>query len=1247
VNGAAGAGAGSQVPPGLGAVPYRLGSRPQFLAAMLAELFAAQDTQGHPFGLRTTELDDPTVALLDAWATVADVISFYQERIANEGFKRTAVQPESVIALSRLVGKAPRPGLAASVYLAYSLSPDPADTAVRLSAGLQAQTVPGPGELPQMFETAMELLARPSWNSLGLRNAAPLSVTRQNLPLLDQIAVDGVSTHLSANDVVLLDFSDGDPGLLRVAQARPSTASGQTLVRLRVDQRQALNLTGAALLQVVKGSKVPPGPFQPAIESQLQTLESAASDAAAAGQGGAAKTAQTLLAALAEAGRQLPDWAELTSVRGDATTASYARRLLADLTAAAPGAAALAATDPDQGIPQPPARRASTDIWSAITLLAGPLAQRAPVLPASAPVLKRRIGEVYGTGTDATIRLLLGLRPEIAGSLYPALAGTTVQTPTVRSASALRVKAAPFGTQVPPRVISSDPGRPPRTEEWPVGQASLLTLTVPVALGRHELDWAQLHAALAGQQLQLQVEAPAGQSQRSLQRPGPGSHPTPVRFGADLGEAAVALDQDSLTLVYTGIPDAAFRLEISGPAAIGEAEYGSQASATAGIVFLVEGAEITWDPEILTPLRATVGGRRLSVAWSLPPPGSPGGAVTVSVETPLPLGEAGVRVLTLDRVYDTILAGTWVVIEQAPASAPRASAGAAAGQASAGHAAAGPAIARVTAVREVVVQRYGVSGRATRLELDRPWTSPDIRLLSQIRDVVIRAQPDVLSLRPVAVTADIAGDQLELDRVYAGLEAGRQVIVSGTRADLPAGTCVQAAEVATVKNVSQGVDTGIPGDVPHTTLALAAPLSYRYRRGSATVLGNVVAALHGQTQQQVLGSGLAGQAGQAFTLSMAPVLATARITKEGSSSSLAVTVDGQPWHEVDRVGGVIPARSYLTGSDAAGHVTVMFPGQLPAGSGNVSATYRVGQGSLGNVPAHKITQLVSRPLGVSGVDNPLPAAGGTDGDSPQTLRASTSTGLGSLGRLVTITDYADNAASWAGVAKAAAVTLADGSGGRVVHITVAGPDAAPLDPAGGLCAALQAGLGAAGDPEVPLLVAPAELALIVVGGTVRHDPAASWLTVSANLRAALLDAFGYPRRDLGQDVVLSELLATAQAVAGVRSVTVEALTVVPAWYTAAELARLDLTGPVPSVIEVPGARLEERTATTLAGETLSEFAARYGVQVSQLLRANPAVSTVVFGKPTCLALTSGLQPARLAYLPASVPDALVLREATS
>ena len=47
------------------------------------------------------------IALLDAWATVGDVLTFYQERIANEGYLRTATERRSVLELARLVGYAP------------------------------------------------------------------------------------------------------------------------------------------------------------------------------------------------------------------------------------------------------------------------------------------------------------------------------------------------------------------------------------------------------------------------------------------------------------------------------------------------------------------------------------------------------------------------------------------------------------------------------------------------------------------------------------------------------------------------------------------------------------------------------------------------------------------------------------------------------------------------------------------------------------------------------------------------------------------------------------------------------------------------------------------------------------------------------------------------------------------------------------------------------------------------------------
>ena len=56
--------------PGLSAVAYRVGTQPQFKASMLAGLANVP-------GLKTRTDDDFSVALLDAWACVADTLTFY------------------------------------------------------------------------------------------------------------------------------------------------------------------------------------------------------------------------------------------------------------------------------------------------------------------------------------------------------------------------------------------------------------------------------------------------------------------------------------------------------------------------------------------------------------------------------------------------------------------------------------------------------------------------------------------------------------------------------------------------------------------------------------------------------------------------------------------------------------------------------------------------------------------------------------------------------------------------------------------------------------------------------------------------------------------------------------------------------------------------------------------------------------------------------------------------------------------
>src|SRR5262245_19567595 len=87
--------------PGLIALSYRVGTHSTFLQSMLAKLSSSE--RPSLAALKTRDVSDPAIAFLDGWATVADVLTFYQERLANEGYLRTATERLSVLELARLV----------------------------------------------------------------------------------------------------------------------------------------------------------------------------------------------------------------------------------------------------------------------------------------------------------------------------------------------------------------------------------------------------------------------------------------------------------------------------------------------------------------------------------------------------------------------------------------------------------------------------------------------------------------------------------------------------------------------------------------------------------------------------------------------------------------------------------------------------------------------------------------------------------------------------------------------------------------------------------------------------------------------------------------------------------------------------------------------------------------------------------------------------------------------------------------
>ena len=147
--------------PGLTAIAYRVGTHSQFKDSMLARLSLFAQDYPALSQFKTRDDNDFSIALLDAWATVADVLTFYQERIANESYLRTATERISLIELGQLIGYKMRTGVAASTYLTFTVEDAKgAPGQATIDIGTKVQSIPGPGQLPQTFETIEKITAK-------------------------------------------------------------------------------------------------------------------------------------------------------------------------------------------------------------------------------------------------------------------------------------------------------------------------------------------------------------------------------------------------------------------------------------------------------------------------------------------------------------------------------------------------------------------------------------------------------------------------------------------------------------------------------------------------------------------------------------------------------------------------------------------------------------------------------------------------------------------------------------------------------------------------------------------------------------------------------------------------------------------------------------------------------------------------------------------------------------------------------
>lgn len=345
----------------------------------------------------------------------------------------------------------------------------------------------------------------------------------------------------------------------------------------------------------------------------------------------------------------------------------------------------------------------------------------------------------------------------------------------------------------------------------------------------------------------------------------------------------------------------------------------------------------------------------------------------------------------------------------------------------------------------------------------------------------------------------------------------------------------------------------------HTQLLLDSDLTHAYLPSTVRINANLAPASAGDSKQmriqpEPLGSGDGSRSLQRFNLRQGPLTYITAATPSGTASTLEIRVDGLLWQEAPRFTAPGPTeRAYTVKLDENGSATVQFGDgvhgtRLPTGSGNVEARYRVGLGTAGNVKAEQISMLLSRPPGLKAVTNPVAASGGTNAEAGDEARRNAPLRVRTLDRIVSLRDFEDFAAAFTGIGKAQAVWLWDGEQ-RMVHLTVAGTDGAPLDPIGALYRNLLAAIDGARPPYQPLRVSPSRNLRFGLTAGLWIAPDYEAEKVLAAARKALESAFGFAARAFGQPVTGSEVLSTLQGVSGVIGADLDRLIQVEAGLT--------------------------------------------------------------------------------------------------
>ena len=214
---------------------------------------------------------DYQTMFIELWAYLADILTFYQERIANEAFITTATQRDSLLRLVSLIDYRPSPGAGASGLVAFTAAKG---KVVTVPAGFRVGSRALPAKPAVVFETVSAITA------LDNNSAIPLSTLSPAIPFPPgTIVLQGVNNRLAAGDYLLAVENEGTtneaPHLLQITALSSDKEANTTTVTWQELSGTYVEASKQVALYALRVTAAPFGNTAPAWDSLPSTLTNA------------------------------------------------------------------------------------------------------------------------------------------------------------------------------------------------------------------------------------------------------------------------------------------------------------------------------------------------------------------------------------------------------------------------------------------------------------------------------------------------------------------------------------------------------------------------------------------------------------------------------------------------------------------------------------------------------------------------------------------------------------------------------------------------------------------------------------------------------------------------------------------------------------------------------------------------------------------------------------------------------------